>query len=147
LPGPSAILMAIMASGFGGQRFSFRGYLPADTAGRIRALRELEVASARDGSTQVFIETPYRNDALIDSAARTLGDDTLLCAATGLSTPDESVVVMKAAAWRSSTRKPGKTPTVFLVLARAKSAAPARVTADQGSGRRKSQQGGRRRGA
>lgn len=117
LPGPSAILMAIMASGLGGQRFSFRGYLPPDPAGREAALRELESRSARDGSTQVFIETPYRNDAMAASAAKALAGATVFCAATGLSTPGERVIRMEAAAWKKNLPAIGKTPTVFLLSA------------------------------
>jgi len=117
LPGPSAILMAIMASGLGGQRFSFRGYLPPDPAGREAALRELESRSSRDGATQVFIETPYRNDAMAASAAKALDGATVFCAATGLSTPGERVIRMEAAAWKKDLPVIGKTPTVFLLSA------------------------------
>ncbi|PKL25452.1 MAG: hypothetical protein CVV47_05185 [Spirochaetae bacterium HGW-Spirochaetae-3] len=117
LPGPSAVLMAIMASGLGGQRFSFRGYLPPDPAGREAALRELESLSARDGSTQVFIETPYRNDAMAATAAKALAGATILCTATGLSTPGERVIRMEAAAWKKNLPTIGKTPTVFLLSA------------------------------
>lgn len=117
LPGPSSILMAIMASGLGGQRFAFRGYLPPDTAGREAALRELEVRSAQEGSTQAFIETPYRNDSMVQSAAKVLRGDTLFCAAIGLSSPEERIVRMEAAAWRKSAPAVGKVPAVFLLLA------------------------------
>lgn len=117
LPGPSALLMAVMASGLGGQRFSFNGYLPAEPAGREAALRELEARSARDGSTQLFIETPYRNDAMIQSAARTLRPQTLLCAASGLSSADEKILRMEAGRWKAAPVHIGKVPTVFLLLA------------------------------
>jgi 16S rRNA (cytidine1402-2'-O)-methyltransferase len=109
--------MAIMASGLGGQRFSFRGYLPPDPAGREAALRDLEARSAKDGSTQLFIETPYRNDAMAASAARALRPDTVLCAAVGLSTPGERVIRMTAARWKADPQAIGKVPTVFLVSA------------------------------
>lgn len=117
LPGPSAILMAIMASGLGGQHFSFKGYLPQDASSRESALRDLEQRSAREGSTQAFIETPYRNDAVIMSAAHALKDDTLFCAAIGLSSPAERILRMTAKEWRTSAPKIGKIPTVFLLLA------------------------------
>lgn len=117
LPGPSAILMALMASGLGGQRFSFNGYLPPEPAGREAALHELEARSARDGSTQLFIETPYRNDAMASSAAKVLRPETLFCAAIGLSSADERVIRMEAGSWRKSTPHIGKIPTVFLLLA------------------------------
>lgn len=116
LPGPSSILMAIMATGLGGQRFAFRGYLPPDTAGREAALRELEARSAQEGSTQVFIETPYRNDSMAQSAAKVLGSDTIFCAAIGLSSPEERIVRMKASDWRKATPAIGKIPAVFLLL-------------------------------
>jgi len=115
LPGPSSILMAVMASGLGGQRFSFRGYLPPDGPGRENALRDLESSSARNGSTEVFIETPYRNDAVVASAARVLLPDTVFCAATALSTPQERIVRMPASRWKSGTPHIGKLPTVFLL--------------------------------
>jgi len=115
LPGPSSILMALMASGLGGQRFSFKGYLPADTAGREAALRELESWSARNDSTVIFIETPYRNDALAASAARVLLPDTVFCAAIALSTPQERILRMPAARWKSAENRIGKLPTVFLL--------------------------------
>ncbi|HPE88753.1 MAG TPA: SAM-dependent methyltransferase [Spirochaetia bacterium] len=117
LPGPSSILMAVMASGLGGQRFAFSGYLPPDQAGREAALRGLEADSRRHGSTQAFIETPYRNDAVAASAAAVLAPDTVFCAAVGLSTPEERVVRMTAADWRARPERIGKTPTVFLLSA------------------------------
>jgi len=119
LPGPSAILMAIMASGLGGQRFAFRGYLPADPAGRESALRELETRSMREDATQIFIETPYRNDAMVRSAAAVLGNGTIFCAAIGLSGPEERVVRMDIAEWKKNAPAIGKTPTVFLLSAAA----------------------------
>ncbi len=119
LPGPSSILMALMATGLGGQRFAFRGYLPPDNAGREAALRELESRSAREGSTQIFIETPYRNDSMALSAAKVLRNDTIFCAAIGLSSSVERVIRMEAAAWLNATPTIGKIPTVFLILAAA----------------------------
>lgn len=117
LPGPSSILMAVMASGLGGQRFAFAGYLPPDQAGREAALRALEADSRRQGSTQAFIETPYRNDAMVASAACALAPDTVFCAAIGLSTPEERIVRMTAAAWKAGPVHIGKKPTVFLLKA------------------------------
>lgn len=142
LPGPSAILMAIMASGLGGQRFSFNGYLPPEPAGREAALRELEARSARDGSTQLFIETPYRNDAMAQSAARVLRPQTLLCAASGLSTAGERIIRMEAGRWKSAPVQIGKVPTVFLLLA-LQAAVPARHRNEPPRGT----PAGRRRGA
>ncbi len=117
LPGPSSIVMALMASGMGGQRFSFLGYLPADPPGRARALRELEARSARDGSTQIFIETPYRSDRMAVSMGEGLGPDTLVCAASGIATAAELVIRGTAGLWRREPPALGKVPTVFLVSA------------------------------
>jgi 16S rRNA (cytidine1402-2'-O)-methyltransferase len=117
LPGPSAILMALMASGLGGQRFAFNGYLPAEEAGRMNALRELERQSAASGATQIFIETPYRNDAMLKSALKALQAGTLLCVAYALSSPLESVVTKSVAEWRAAAREYGKEPAVFLLAA------------------------------
>jgi 16S rRNA (cytidine1402-2'-O)-methyltransferase len=119
LPGPSSILLAVMASGMGGQRWAFRGYLPPDTPARERALKELEVLSSRDGAAQVFIETPYRNDAMTASAVRVLSPETLFCAAVGLSSPEECVFRMSISRWRSGIPTIGKTPAVFLILSAA----------------------------
>jgi 16S rRNA (cytidine1402-2'-O)-methyltransferase len=132
LPGPSAILMALMASGLGGQRFAFSGYLPPDEAGRMNALRELERQSAAGGATQIFIETPYRNDAMLKSALKALQADTLFCVAYALSSPFESVETKSVSAWRNSGRCLGKEPAVFLLAApaaaRPGAARPAQAT-------------------
>jgi len=94
-----------------------RPALPPDPAGREAALRDLESRSAREGSTQLFIETPYRNDAMASSAACVLRGDTVFCAAVGLSTPDERVIRMEASAWKKAIPAIGKIPTVFLLAA------------------------------
>jgi len=119
LPGPSSILLAVMASGMGGQRWAFRGYLPPDAPARERALKELETVSSRDGAAQVFIETPYRNDTMVASAVKVLAPETIFCTAVGLSEPSERVMMMKVAKWRSGIPVLGKTPAVFLLLAHA----------------------------
>jgi 16S rRNA (cytidine1402-2'-O)-methyltransferase len=117
LPGPSSILLAVMASGMGGQRWAFRGYLPPDSPSRERALAELEAISSRDGAAQVFIETPYRNDAMAASAVRILSPETVFCAAVGLSTSEERVIRMRVSKWRSGIPVLGKIPAVFLLQA------------------------------
>jgi 16S rRNA (cytidine1402-2'-O)-methyltransferase len=116
LPGPSSILLAVMASGMGGQRWAFRGYLPPDAPSRESALVELEAISARDRAAQVFIETPYRNDAMAASASRVLRPETIFCAAAGLSGQDERIMRMRASDWRIGAPTIGKVPTVFLLL-------------------------------
>lgn len=117
LPGPSAVLMALMASGLGGQNFAFNGYLPAEPQARARALRELERRSAAEGSTQLFIETPYRNNAMLRGAVAALSPATLLCVAYALSSPDEDVKTMSVERWRRLSPEYGKEPAVFLLAA------------------------------
>lgn len=117
LVGPSAILLALMASGLNGQRFSFHGYLPIDNAERMRRIRELEAESRRQDMTQVFIETPYRNDALLKTLLEQCTPSTRLCVAANLQCPDESVRSDSIAGWRHTHQAIGKRPAVFLLLA------------------------------
>ena len=117
LVGPSSILLALMSSGLDGQRFAFHGYLPADRPGRIKALAELERDSRRQRRTQIWIETPYRNDALLADALVTCQPATRLCVALGLTLPGESVRTQSIADWRRAGATLGKRPAVFLLLA------------------------------
>ena len=117
LVGPSSILLALMASGLNGQRFAFHGYLPADKAGRVRRIAELEQESARHRQTQIFIETPYRNDALLADLLATLSPSVRLCIASDLTLPTEAVRTQSVSAWRKSVPDLDKRPTVFLLLA------------------------------
>ncbi|MBP7263892.1 MAG: SAM-dependent methyltransferase [Spirochaetia bacterium] len=117
LAGPSAILLALMASGLGGQRFSFEGYLPADETGRSRALLALETASSRDGGTRLCIETPYRTGAFAASAVRVLRHDTWLCAACALSSPAELVVSRRVEDWKARPVDLPREPCVFVLQA------------------------------
>lgn len=91
LVGPSAILLALMASGTNGQRFAFHGYLPIDAAERRARIAQVEAQSARDDASQIFIETPYRNEALFEAIVRTCKPDTLLCIAADLTADTELV--------------------------------------------------------
>ncbi|HUN69023.1 MAG TPA: SAM-dependent methyltransferase, partial [Burkholderiales bacterium] len=91
LIGPSSIVLALMASGLDGQRFAFCGYLPREADERKRRIRELEARSRRERETQLFIETPYRNDALLASLLDTASEKTLLCIATDLTLATESI--------------------------------------------------------
>jgi 16S rRNA (cytidine1402-2'-O)-methyltransferase len=118
LIGPSSIVLALMASGLEGQRFAFCGYLPRDSKERAQRIREIEQRSRREQETQIFIETPYRNDALIGALLQTCASATKLCLATDLTLPSEQVQTREVAAWRRSVPKPGKKPTVFLLQAR-----------------------------
>lgn len=116
--GPSSLLLGLMASGMNGQGFRFAGYLPAKAPALDKAIRELEQRSAQSGETQIFIETPYRNKALLGSLLRQLGGGTRLCVAAGLTGPGERVVSLPVRAWGGvDTAWLEKTPAVFYVLA------------------------------
>jgi len=119
LVGPSAVLLALMASGLEGQRFAFHGSLPVDERALGHRVRELESESRRLRQTQVFIETPYRNDRLLRALLRACKPATLLCVATELTLATESVRTRDVAAWRGAAVQIGKRPTVFLLLASA----------------------------
>jgi 16S rRNA (cytidine1402-2'-O)-methyltransferase len=101
LIGPSSILLALMASGLGGQRFAFHGYLPAKEPERSEKIRSLEKISRRDRSTQLFIETPYRSAGLLEALATTLSPDTLVSVGADLSLPFQRVETRAAKEWRS----------------------------------------------
>jgi 16S rRNA (cytidine1402-2'-O)-methyltransferase len=100
LIGPSSILLALMASGLGGQRFSFHGYLPAKEPERSQAIRELEKTARRERATQLFIETPYRSSVLLDALAATLAPDTLISVGADLSLPGQLIQTRSAKQWR-----------------------------------------------
>ncbi|MBK8323280.1 MAG: SAM-dependent methyltransferase [Betaproteobacteria bacterium] len=115
--GPSSILLALMASGLDGQRFRFAGYLPVPATERQAAIRALEARSAQARETQVFIETPYRNDALLADLLATLRPDTRLAVAADLTGPAESIRMATLATWKKNPALPGRRPAIFLVLA------------------------------
>lgn len=115
LVGPSSILLALMGSGLVGQRFSFHGYLPAKPEDRARALRELEKKSEKEDAAQAFIETPYRNNAMLETLLASCRDDTLLTLACDLTLDSELLQTKPVAAWRGHTPDLGKRPTVFLL--------------------------------
>lgn len=117
LVGPSSILLALMASGLEGQRFAFRGYLPRDAAGRARRIRDLEKISRDARETQIFIETPYRNDALLAALLECCAPATRLCVAADLTLPGEDIATRSIAQWRGARRALGRRPAVFLLLA------------------------------
>ncbi len=116
LVGPSSIVLALMASGLEGQRFAFCGYLPRDAEGRKRRIREIEARSRRERETQIFIETPYRNDVLLAALLEVLAGKTLLCAATDLTLATERIETRTVSRWRDAHPTIGKRPTVFLLL-------------------------------
>lgn len=115
LVGPSAILLALMASGMNGQRFMFHGYLPVHAAERRARIAQLEAQSAREHVTQIFIETPYRNQALFDALIATCRPDTLLCIAADVTAESESVRTLKIAQWKREPPDLARRPAVFLV--------------------------------
>lgn len=121
LVGPSSLLLAVMASGLNGQSFAFNGYLPTDAALRTKRLKELEQRSRNEKQTQLFIETPYRNGAMLEALVASCQPGTLICVATDLSLPTESVRTMAANKWKAALaagKAPDfhKKPTVFLLL-------------------------------
>ncbi|RJF98383.1 SAM-dependent methyltransferase [Noviherbaspirillum saxi] len=122
LVGPSSLLLAVMASGLNGQSFAFNGYLPTDAAQRLKRIKTLEDRSRSEKQTQLFIETPYRNGALLEAMASGCNPATLICIATDLSLASEAIKTQPAAKWKSELAA-GKTPdfhkkpTVFLFLA------------------------------
>lgn len=113
--GPSAILLALAASGLEGQRFRFVGYLPAETAARRTALQELERRALRDRETQVFIETPYRNEALLADVLATCRGQTRLAVAADLTGAGEWIRSAAVSAWKAQPSTIGKRPAIFLV--------------------------------
>lgn len=117
LVGPSSLMLALMASGLNGQSFTFRGYLPAKTAERRHALQELERTSARLDQSQIFIETPYRNDSMLADIIGCCSPDTLLCIATDVTAPDEEIHTRTIAEWKKQKATIGKRPSVFILYA------------------------------
>jgi len=117
LIGPSSIVLALMASGLEGQRFAFCGYLPREPAERRRRILELERRSRREQETQVFIETPYRSDALHAALLDSCAAATRLCVAADLTLPTESIRTRSIAEWRAAPEAVGRRPAVFLLLA------------------------------
>jgi 16S rRNA (cytidine1402-2'-O)-methyltransferase len=117
LVGPSSLLLALMASGLDGQRFAFHGYLPAREPERSRRISELEKESRLARQTQIFIETPYRNTAMLIALLASLQPHTRLCLASDLTLPTESVVTHPVGVWRRLTLPNlDRRPTVFLIL-------------------------------
>ncbi len=116
LVGPSSILMSLMGSGFNGQGFIFHGYLPVEPARKSEALRNLESESGRRNLTQIFIETPYRNNKMVDLMARTLRPDTLMCVACDVTDPErESILTLPVSEWRKRKYDYDKRPAIFLI--------------------------------
>ena len=117
LVGPSSITLALMACGLEGQRFAFCGYLPRDGAERAKRIRELEARSRRERETEIFIETPYRNDTLLAALLEACAASTRLCVAADLTLGTQSIRTQSIAEWRRARSAIGKRPAVFLLLA------------------------------
>jgi 16S rRNA (cytidine1402-2'-O)-methyltransferase len=117
LVGPSSILLALMASGLNGQRFAFHGYLPIESKEAIQTLKTLERESKSKNQTQVFIETPYRNNSIMKVLLQNLREDTLLCVALGINSKEEAIRTLPVGSWKSARPTYPKTPAVFLFLA------------------------------
>lgn len=115
LVGPSSIIMSLMASGFNGQSFAFVGYLPVEASRRAAAMKAMQQEIRSRRRTQIFIETPYRNNRLIDELARSLPGDMLLCVASDITGPRQLIVTLPLAQWRSRTYDYNKRPTIFLL--------------------------------
>ncbi|MCY1222476.1 Ribosomal RNA small subunit methyltransferase I [compost metagenome] len=117
LVGPSSILLAVMGSGLNGQSFAFNGYLPVDAGERAQRLRELEQRSRKASQTQVFIETPYRNAALLEAMREHCAGTTLLSVAVDLTLPTETIVTLPLSAWKADRLALHKRPAIFSMLA------------------------------
>lgn len=116
LVGPSSILLALMASGFNGQSFTFHGYLPIDKAQRNKRIKDLESQAERFKQTQLFIETPFRNNQLLDEILKTCKPATRLCIACNLTAADEMVQTKTIADWKKQPTDLHKRPTIFLLF-------------------------------
>lgn len=115
LTGPSSIILALMASGFNGQSFAFHGYLPIDNAALKKQIKHLEEAIFKQNQTQIFIETPYRNNRLLNMLTTTCNSKIKLCVASEVTTENEKIVTATIGAWKKNTPDLHKKPAVFLM--------------------------------
>lgn len=115
LVGPSSILMAMMASGMNGQNFAFNGYLPIDKGDRKRAIKDLERISLDKGQSQIFIETPYRNDKMLADLKAILSPQTNLCIAADITLPSEYIKTMSVQDWKHQQPDLHKKPAIFII--------------------------------
>lgn len=114
LSGPSSIIMALIASGMNGQNFTFNGYLPVKPAERAAKLRELE-KKAHEGFSQIFMETPYRNQTMLESIFTVCNQNSLLCVAADITLPSESIRTMKISQWKKNVPELKKRPVIFVL--------------------------------
>lgn len=115
LVGPSSILLALMASGFNGQSFTFHGYIPIDKIERAKKIKELEVLAEKK-QTQLFIETPFRNDSMLDDVLKTCKPQTKLCIACDITAPTEFIKTMTIGEWKKQVPDLRKRPAIFLLF-------------------------------
>ncbi|WP_294429469.1 SAM-dependent methyltransferase [uncultured Treponema sp.] len=115
LVGPNSMIMAIMASGFNGQNFAFNGYLPVKNGEREGKIKQLENKVWKEDQTQLFIETPYRNQKMLEAILKTCRVETKLCIATGITTAEESIKTKTIAQWKKEKAEIAKIPTIFLL--------------------------------
>jgi 16S rRNA (cytidine1402-2'-O)-methyltransferase len=116
LTGPSSIILALAASGLNGQQFCFHGYLPVLKNEKVAKIKQLEKESKQKNQTQIFIETPYRNNALLSDLLQNCNDYTLLCVATDITLPSEEIRTMSISMWKKIKTDLHKRPTVYLLL-------------------------------
>ncbi len=116
LVGPSSILLALMASGLNGQNFAFAGYLPIQRSERINKIKQLEKRSYNENQSQIFIETPYRNNQVFKDILSCCSPDTFLCVATNLTMADEKIRTLKIKDWKKQHVDINKKPTVFILM-------------------------------
>lgn len=117
LVGPNAILLALMGSGMNGQHFQFTGYLPIETGERVKTIKALEAESGQKGSTQIFIETPYRNNPLMETLVKTCRSQTKICVAADLTAPTEMIQTKTVQQWKEALPQLHKRPAIFLLYA------------------------------
>ncbi|MGI8598620.1 MAG: SAM-dependent methyltransferase [Chitinophagaceae bacterium] len=117
LVGPNSILLALMASGMNGQQFQFVGYLPIEAGERSKAIQKLEAESKHKNCTQIFIETPYRNNQLFEFIIKTCSPNTLVCVAVDLTAETEMIKTMTAQQWKKQKPELNKRPALFLIYA------------------------------
>ncbi len=117
LVGPSSILLALMASGMNGQNFQFHGYLPIDSFEKKKKIKELEAASEKNKTTQIFIETPYRNNQLLNDLLQACKPTTNICIGVNITSSTESIRTKKAKDWINQLPELHKIPVVFLIQA------------------------------
>lgn len=115
LVGPCSIVMSLMGSGFNGQSFAFNGYLPIDSSARAAKIKEMERRIRKEQQTQIFIETPYRNNKLIAALANGMPSDLKLCVASDITGPKQSILTLPITAWKTRKYDYDKIPTIFLL--------------------------------